>query len=183
MHIISAWGRLVCDYFRCITTSGFGDYMYFVYLSGNVGTHDGVDSDINRRTGLARTVFQMLKKVWSSTHISNTTKLKVYDTMVLSVLMYNHETWTLKQTQESRLWVFEMSCFRRIAEVTRRDRIRNKEVCDRVHLLQDVANRIQQRRMQYFGHVQRMDHARHPKLALTDMCMGQKDKEDPRKDG
>ena len=48
--------------------------------------------------GLARTVFQMLKKVWSSTDISNTTKLEVYETMVLSVLMYNSETWTLKQT-------------------------------------------------------------------------------------
>jgi len=138
----------------------------FVYLDGNVGTHDGVDGDISRRIGLARTVFQMLKKVWSSTDISNTTKMKVYATMVLSVLLYNSETWTLKQTQENRLRVFEMSCLRRIAGVTRRDRIRNKEVCDRVGLLQDIANRIQQQRMQYFGHVQRMDHTRYPKLAL-----------------
>jgi len=76
--------------------------------------------------------------------ISNTTKLKVYETMVLSVLMYNSETWTLKQTQENRLRLFEMSCLRRIAGVTRRDRIRNKEVCDRVGLLRDVANHIQQ---------------------------------------
>jgi len=91
--------------------------------------------------------------------------------MVLSVLMYNSETWTLKQTQENRLQipVFEMSCLRRIAGVTRRDRIRNKEVCDRVGqlgLLQDVANHIQQRRMQYFCHVQKMDRNRYPKLAL-----------------
>jgi len=55
-----------------------------------------------------------------------------------------------------------------IAGVTQRQdlRIRNKEVCGRVGLLQDAANRIQQRRMQYFGHVQRMDHTRYPKLAL-----------------
>ena len=59
-----------------------------------------------------------------------------------------------------------MSCLRRIAGVTSRDRIRNKEVYDRVGLLQDVAHRIQQRRMQYFGHVQRMDHTSYPKLAL-----------------
>ena len=39
----------------------------FVYLGGNVCTHDGVYGDINRRIELARTVFQMLKKVWSST--------------------------------------------------------------------------------------------------------------------
>jgi len=50
--------------------------------------------------------------------------------------------------------------------VTRRDRISNKEVYDRVGLIQDVANRIQQRRMQYFRHVQIIDHTRYPKLAL-----------------
>ena len=115
---------------------------------------------------LARTVFQMLKKVWLSTDKNNTTKLKVYKTMVFSVLVYNSETRTLKQTRENRLRVFEMSCLRRIAGATRRDRIRNKEVRDRVDLLQDVANRIQQRRMQYFGHVQRMAHTRYAKLAL-----------------
>jgi len=83
-----------------------------------------MDGDINRRIGLARTVFQMLKKVWSSTDISYTTKLKVYETIVLSELMYNSETWTLKQTQENRLRVFEMSCLRRIAGVTRRSGIK-----------------------------------------------------------
>jgi len=60
-----------------------------------------------------------------------------------------------------------MSCLRRIAGVTSRDRIRNEEVCDRVGLLQGVANRIQQRRMQYIGHVQRIEiNTRYPKLAL-----------------
>jgi len=106
-------------------------------------------------------------------HVSvtdNTTKLKVYDTMVLSVLMHNSETWTLKQTQENRLWVFEMSCLRRIAGVTSRDRIRNKEVYDRVGLLQDVAHRIQQRRMQYFGHVQRMDHTSLSETGTPRIC-------------
>jgi len=69
--------------------------------------------------------------------------------------MYNSENWTLKQTQENRLRVFEKSCLRRIAGVTRRDRTRNKEVCGMVGLLRDVAHRTQQRRMQYFGHVQK----------------------------
>jgi len=63
--------------------------------------------------------------------------------MVVSVLMYNSESWTLKQTQKNRLQVFELSCLRRIAAVTHRDGTRNKEVCDRVGLLQDIANHIQ----------------------------------------
>jgi len=70
---------------------------------------------------------------------------------------------------------------RRIAGVTRRDRIRNKEVCDRIGLLQDVANRIHQRRMQYFGHVQRMDHTRYPKLALHGYVDGTRRQGRPKK--
>jgi len=42
-----------------------------------ISTHNGVDGDIYRRIGMARTVFQMLKKVWSSSDITNTMKLKV----------------------------------------------------------------------------------------------------------
>jgi len=59
-----------------------------------------------------------------------------------------------------------MSCLRRIAGVTRRGRTRNKEVCDRVGLLQNVATRIQHWLMQYFGHVLKMDHTIYPKLTL-----------------
>jgi len=74
-----------------------------------------------------------------------------------------------------------MSSLRRIAGVTRRVRIRNKEVCGRVGLLQDVANRIQQRRMRYFGHVQRMDHTRYTELALHGYVHGARRQGRPKK--
>jgi len=73
-----------------------------------------------------------------------------------------------------------MSCLRS-AGVTRRVRIRNKEVCDRVGLLQDVANHIQQRRMQYFGHVQRIGNTRYPKLALHGYVHGTRRQGRPKK--
>jgi len=73
--------------------------------------------------------------------------------MVVSVLIYNSETWTSKQTQENRLRVFEMSCLRRIAGVTGRDMIRNKEVCDRVSLLQDVANRNKSSKSMFYSYM------------------------------
>ena len=53
-------------------------------------------------------------------------------------------------------------------------------MCDRVGLLQDVANRIQQA-MQYFGHVQRMDHTRYTKLALHGYVHGTRRQGRPKK--
>jgi len=49
-------------------------------------------------------------------------KITVYESLVLSVLLYNSETWTLKVISAQRLKSFEMTCLRKIEGVTRRDR-------------------------------------------------------------
>jgi len=115
----------------------------FIYLGGSIGI-DGTEEDVNRRVGLARGNFQAMNKVWTSKDISKATKLQVYETMILSTLLYNSETWTLKKTQQNRLKVFEMSCLRKIEGVTRGDHIRNEDIFDRLKLSQDIHSRIQQ---------------------------------------
>jgi len=67
-----------------------------------------------------------LNKIWSSSKIGEDTKVIVHETLVLSVLLYTSETWTLKVTQQNRLRTFEMACLQRIEGVTRRDRIIQK---------------------------------------------------------
>jgi len=97
------------------------------------------------------------------------------------MLLYNSENWTLKTTQQNRLKVFEMSCLRKIEGVTRRDRIRNEEIFDRLKLSQDIYIRIRQRRLRYFGHVNRMSQGRYPKLALEGYVQGRRGRGRPKK--
>ena len=63
-----------------------------------------------RRTGIARAASQALRKVWSTRDILTTTKLQMYETLVLSCLLYNSEAWTTKHSSEQQLTVFEMAC-------------------------------------------------------------------------
>ena len=63
-----------------------------------------------------------LSTVWESRAISLKTKVRVYEALVLSVLLYNSETWNMKGTDETRLRVFEMSVLRRICGVSLRDK-------------------------------------------------------------
>jgi len=72
---------------------------------------------------------------------------------VLSVLLYNSETWTLKAIPAKRLKSFEMTCVGKIEKVTRRDRLRNAIVQKRLGLTKDIIARIQQRCLKYFAHV------------------------------
>ena len=69
-----------------------------------------------------------LNQIWRSKDISKGTKLKVYETLVLSTLLNNSETWTVEEVQKNRLKVFEMTCLLKIEGVTRRDKIRNEEI-------------------------------------------------------
>jgi hypothetical protein len=107
--------------------------------------------------------------------------VKVYETLVLSVLLYNSETWTLKEEQIWRLKVFEMACLRKMEGVTRGDRVRNEEIYNRLHLSRNIVDRIQLRRLRYFGHVSRTGNSRYPKIALEGYAHGQRRRGRPKK--
>ena len=61
----------------------------FVYL-GSVQS-----SDITRRIGLAASAMRSLHTLWRQQKIQLSTRLAIYHTCVLPVLLYEAETWTL----------------------------------------------------------------------------------------
>ena len=101
--------------------------------------------------------------------------------LVLSTLLYGAETWSLKKTDENRLQTFEMSCLRRILGVTRLDRIRNTEIRRTLNVKLTVIEKIAQKRLRYFGHVQRMPPTRFPKIALEGRINGSRPRGRPPK--
>jgi hypothetical protein len=90
--------------------------------------------------------------------LSRTIKVKIYKTIILPVVLYRCETWSLTLREEHRLRVFENRVLRRIFgpkrdEVTGEWRkLHNEEL----HILYSSPNIIQQiksRRMRWAGHV------------------------------
>jgi len=82
--------------------------------------------------------------------------VSVYETLVIGVLLYNSETWTLATAHENRLRAFEMVCLHKIEGVTRKDRTINEaeiRIRSRLQVRQDIINRIQPRRQRCFGNV------------------------------
>ena len=88
----------------------------FVYLGG-VLSHDlSCDKDVSRRIGLAAGIVRSLHKVWEAKDITKSTKVLLYRTLVQSIILYNSETWTMKEEQKRKLRVFEMTVLRRFVE-------------------------------------------------------------------
>ena len=95
-------------------------------------------------------------------------------------LLYSAETWTLRERQKQRLRVFDMACLRKIEGVMRRDRIRNGEIFSRLNIRCSIIDRIQNRQLRYFGHLNRMKDGRYPKIAYNGYVHGSRKKGGPK---
>ena len=101
----------------------------------------------------------------SSRLLSKNLKMKIYRTIILPVVLYGCETWSLTLREERKLRVFENMVLRRIFG-TRRDevtgewrRLHNEELKD-LYSSPNIVRVIKSRRMRWAGHVARMGEER-----------------------
>jgi hypothetical protein len=98
--------------------------------------------------------------VLSSRLLSRNVKIKIYKTIMLPVVLYGCETWSLTLREEHRLRVFENRVLRRIFgsqrdEVTGGWRKLHKEELHGLYYLLSIVRVIKARRMRWAGHVAR----------------------------
>lgn len=139
------------------------DFKYLGSLLNELGTSD---MDVKRRAGQARNVTRMLHSVlWNNT-VSVVNKRRIFCSFVESVLTYGSETWALNQSLLSKVQTVEMDFWRRCLKVTRLDRLRNEDIRKKMGVTESVSERIGKRRLQWYGHCQRMEDSRWPKRIL-----------------
>ena len=80
---------------------------------------------------LASTALGKLQKVWSDKDIILSTKLRLLNALV-PVLLYGSEIWTIKRNDLKKLVAFEMRCYRKVLNITWKDKIRNEDVLLRI---------------------------------------------------
>jgi len=137
----------------------------FTYL-GSIFTDDGdVTTDVNCRLGKAAAVFQRIRSIWASSEISTSTKIWLYNAIVLSVATYACDTWKMTAKIVQKLNVFHQRCLRKLLHVTYLDHITNEEVLKRAGStkLQDI---VTERRFRLAGHILRLPTQRHSKIAM-----------------
>jgi hypothetical protein len=97
----------------------------------------------------------------SSRLLSKILKIRIYRTIILPVVLYRCETWSLTLKEERRLRVFENRVLRRIFgpkrdEVTGEWRKLHNEELNRLYSLPNIVRVIKSRRLRWAGHVARM---------------------------
>ena len=66
------------------------------------------------RIGKARSAFNTLANIWRSREITTTTKLRIFNSNVKSVLLYGSQTWRMTEKTVSKLQTFINGCLRKI---------------------------------------------------------------------
>jgi hypothetical protein len=98
----------------------------------------------------------------SSRLLSRNVKVKIYTTIILPVVLYGCETWSLKLREEHRLRVFENGVLRRMFgpkrdEVTGEWRKLHNEELHNFYSSSDISRQVKSRRMRWAGHVASMN--------------------------
>jgi hypothetical protein len=138
----------------------------FCYLGSIFDDSLKDNKDINKRISKATAVFGALSKcVFRRKDVTSSTKRKVYEALVLSILLYGCECWHLTASQRQRLTSFHRSCVRRMCRVTVFQRIRSKELLARLEL-RSMDSYLLGRRLRWLGHMVRMDESRLPRQLL-----------------
>jgi hypothetical protein len=97
----------------------------------------------------------------SSRLLSRDVKLKIYKTIILPVVLYGCETWSLTLREQHRLRVFENRVLRRIIgpkrdEVTGEWRKLHNEELHNLYSSPDIIRQVKSRRFRLSGHVVRV---------------------------
>jgi hypothetical protein len=97
-----------------IDNSSFGRVEEFKYLWTTLTDQNSIQEEIKSRLKSGNACYHSVQNVLCSRLISKNLKIKIYRTIVLPVVLYGCETWSLTVREECRLWVFENRVLRAI---------------------------------------------------------------------
>jgi len=121
------------------------------------------EKDVGVRIGKAAAVFGKMRGVWKSSKISLRMKMRLYESVILSTLLYSAESWP-SATSLKQLNCAHHRWQRSILSVSWKDKITNQEVRARTKQY-SIASTLSERRLRWLGHVLRTDYQRIPQQA------------------
>ena len=104
------------------------DINTFVYLGATVSKQGGGMEDLKGRIVKARIVFFKLKKIWNASFLNTRTKLQLYKTLVIPVLLYGCETWKMNKGDEKMIDIFQNNNLRKIIKVRWQEKVTTTEL-------------------------------------------------------
>ena len=175
-------GTPYCEPHISINNTELNAVEHFTYLGSVMSNDATTNKDVDNHLSKASSSFgHLAKRVWQDHSLRLSTKLKVYQAVVIPTLLYGSETWTLYKRQLRILERFHQRCLRTILNIKWQDYISNEEVLIKAHL-PSIEALILKHQLCWVGHVTRMETVRLPKAVFFgELTNGKRGRGAPRK--
>ena len=117
-------------------------------------TADGDYShEIKRHILLGRKAMTNLDSILKSRDITLPTKIHLVKTMVLPIVMYGCESWTVKKAEHRRIDAFKLWFWRRLLRVSWTARMSNQSILKEINPEYSLEGLMLKLKLQYFGYL------------------------------
>ena len=142
-------------YISVVNTNKVSD---FIFLGSKITADGDCSHEIKRCLLLGRKLMTNLDSIFKSRDITWPTKVRLVKAMVLPVVMYECESWTVKKAECRRIDAFELWCWRRLLRVPWTARRSNQSILKKTSPGCSLEELMLRLKLQYFGHlVRRVD--------------------------
>ena len=125
-------------------------------LGGSKITADGDCShEIKRCLLLGKKVMTNIDKIFRSRDITLPTKVHLVKAIFFPVVIYGHESWTIKKAEHQRIDAFELWCWRRFLRIPWTARRSNQSILKEISPEYSLEGLMSKLKLQYFGHLMR----------------------------
>ena len=134
-----------------------------IFLGPKITADGDCSHEIKRCLLLGKKVMTNLDSILKSRDITLTTKVHLFPAMVLPVVMYGCESWTIKKAERWRIDAFELWCWRSLLKVLWTARRFNQSILKENSPEYSLEGLVLKLKLQYFGHLmRRTDHWKRP---------------------
>ena len=128
---------------------------YFIFLGSKITADGDCSHEIERCLLLGRRVTTNLDSILKSRDITLPIKVRLAKAMVIPVVRYGCESWTIKKAECRGIDAFELWCWRRLLRVPWTARRPNQSILKEISPEYSLEGLMLKLKLQYFGNLMR----------------------------